>query len=190
MSGDSGELKSALDIAMEKAQRMGSLSSDEVQNIKYEKLVATGESLAKRYLGGFPLRDIEIELKKRDEHAQVAITSYLVSNLANVLDIRHIDQLDKILYAIQHFIGDTDVSQRITDLFGEYAIAIQKARDEHGDRLGAIKMLELEKLGISGSAVQPAFESSLEWLDIQQELYEENQRRLNELTNTWKRFQS
>ncbi len=190
MSEGSGEIKSALDIAMEKANSNGSLSSDEAQKIEYEKLVATGESLAKRYLSDLPLRDIEIELGKREKQAQETITSYLVSNLADALDIRQIDQLDKVLYAIQHFTGDTDISQKITDVFAEYQVAVQQIREEHGSRLGAVKMQELEKLGISGSAVEPAFESSKEWLEIQQGLDDEHQRRLNELTDTWKKPQS
>lgn len=185
MSESGNEIKSALEIAMEKADRIGSLSREEHKRLHEEKLASIGKTLAKQYLSGVPLRDIELELNKKDKGDLSTVTSYLVSGLVETLDIKVSDALDKILYAVQHFTQDIKVSQKVTELYGDYQVAVQKVREEQGNKLCASKRRELERIGITGSAVEPSFESTAEWSVIQQQMDKNYQDRLRELIKGW-----
>ncbi|MEE8470617.1 MAG: hypothetical protein V3S51_04735 [Dehalococcoidia bacterium] len=185
MSSGDDEIKSALDIAMEKAQRLGSLSSEESRRLKEDELAKAGEALAKRYQGGLPLRDIEAQLGKSKEEDRAAVVRYMLAILVDAIDIKQVEGSEKVLVAVQHFSGDPDAVQRIGDLFHEYQEAGEKARQQNLGALEVAKRKELESRGISGSAVQSAAETSLEWLQIQHRLDSQYQERLSELKAPW-----
>ena len=170
MSRNDDKIKSALEIALEKAQKLGALSDEEKDRLKDEELVAAGEALAKRYLNGLPLRDVEAELAGRAEEDRRMISHHLLQHLLDRSDIGHIGRDDNILAAIQHLSGDSAIVQSIRDLHQKYESAIEKAKQENLSALEAAKRNELESMGISGSAVEPAIETSREWMQIQQDL--------------------
>jgi hypothetical protein len=175
------KIKSALEIALEKAQRLGALSEEEKQRLKDEELVAAGEALAERYLSGLPLRDIEIELAERAEEERHTLSHHLLQHLLDKIDIGHIGIDDRIIAAIQRLSGDPGIVQGIRDLIQEYQGSIEKARQENLRKLEAAKRNELESKGISGSAVQPVFETSPEWMRIRQNLDSHYRERFEEL---------
>ncbi|GAG17827.1 unnamed protein product, partial [marine sediment metagenome] len=107
MSGENEKIKSALEIALEKAQKLGALSEEERRRLRDEELVAAGEALAKRYLNGLPLRDIEIELGRRGGDDRRIISRNLLSRLVDKIDMEHIAGGERILAAIQHLSGDS-----------------------------------------------------------------------------------
>lgn len=181
MSSENEKIKSALEIALEKAQKLGALSEEERQRLRDEELVAAGEALAKRYLNGLPLRDIDLELGKRREEDRQIISRNLLSSLVDNIDMEHIAGAERILAAIQHLSGDSGVVQSMRDLLREYQSATEKAWRENGSALEAAKRGELELKGISGSAVDPAIETSPEWLQIRHRLDTDYQERLEEI---------
>ena len=181
MPGKDNEIKSALEIALEKAQRLGALSEEEKQSLKNEELAAAGEALAERYLNGLPLRDIEIELAGRAEQDRRITSHHLLNHLLDRIDMVPVERNDKILNAIQQLSGDSGIVQSIRDLIQEYESAIEKAKRENLSALETAKRNELESKGISGSAVQPALETSLEWKQIRQNLDSHYQERLEEI---------
>jgi hypothetical protein len=181
MSSNDDKIKSALEIALEKAQRLGVLSDEEKLRLKDEELVAAGEALAKRYLNGLPLRDIDVELGRRREEDRQIISRNLLSSLVDKIDMEHIAGAERILAAIQHLSGDSGVVQSMRDLLREYQSATEKAWRENGSALEAAKRNELELKGISGSAVDPAIETSPEWLQIRHRLDTDYQERLEEI---------
>src|SRR4030042_1871474 len=126
MSDNDRELKSAFDIALERASKLGGISSDEKQKLQEEKLASIGIALSKRYMSGLPVRDVEIEL-------------------------------------------------------GEYQKAMEKAWQGSQSKLGAVKRKEMKAKGISGSAVEPAIETSTEWLQVEQQLDSTYKKRLEEI---------
>lgn len=178
MSSNDDKIKSALEIALEKAQKLGVLSDEEKYRLKDEELVATGEALAERYLNGLPLRDVEAELAGRAEEDRRMISHHLLQHLLDRSDIGHIGRDDKILAAIQHLSGDSAIIQSIRDLLQEYEGAKEKVRQENLSALEAAKRSDLERKGIAGSAVEPATETSREWIQIQQDLDSHYQERL------------
>ena len=177
MSGDDKELKSAFDIAMERAQRLGGLSSEEKKRLKEGELAEVGDALGKRYLNGLPLRDVELELGKYKEDRQILI-SYLLSSLVDKINLIDPGDVEKILEAIRYFSKRSKVIEGIRDIINEYQIAVEQARQEIQSELGTAKRKELAKKGISGSAVEPAIEASPEWVETSQHLLSEYQKRL------------
>jgi hypothetical protein len=191
MPGNDDKIKSALEIALEKVQRLGALSEEEKQRLKNEEIAAFGKALAERYLSGLTLRDIKVELAERAEEDQRTITHHLLQSLLDRIDILHTGADDKIIAAIQLLSGDTGIEQSLKDLIQEYQGSIENARQENQRKLEAAKRSELESKGISGSAVQPAFETSSEWIRIRQNLdsyyserFEELRQKCTNITDT------
>ena len=75
------ELKSAFDIAMERAEKLGKASPEEIRKLD---LVPQGEKLAARYLKG--QCDLTVELGKYDDEAR----GYVAENVKKVL-LRNLD---------------------------------------------------------------------------------------------------
>mgnify|MGYP001172700461 FL=1 len=179
MSGDGKELKSAFDVAMERAQKLGDLSAQERQRSREEKFRAIGEALGKRYLDGLPLRDVEIEMGRHEEN-RLTVIRYLLSFLLDALALGNSEGAENILAAVQHYSGDSGVVAGIRNLFNEYQKAIEQAWEEKRIKLGAAKRKGLKLRGIFGSAVEPAIETSPEWIEISQRLDASYQKRFEE----------
>ncbi|HEY48563.1 MAG TPA: hypothetical protein G4O13_00775 [Dehalococcoidia bacterium] len=175
------KIKSALDIALERAQRLGAPSEDEKRRLKEEELAAAGEALVKRYLSGLPLRDIDAELARHAEDERETVKRHLLSNLLDRIDVRRGAADEKVLTAIEHLTGDAGTVQAIGKLMKEYNGALEKAQLEKQGALREAKLNELKLKGISGSAVEPAVESSAEWLETQRSLESQYRERLDEL---------
>jgi len=183
MSGNDKELKSAFDIAMERARKLGGLSAEDKIKLKEEELSAVGQALGKRYLSGLPIRDVELELGKYKEDRQILIR-HMLSSLANKINLKDSNDVERILEAIQHFSESPEVVESIRSLIDEYRKAVQRARQEIRRKLGTAKRKELAQKGISGSAVEPAIESGTEWLESSQHLLSEYQKRLERIKHS------
>jgi len=170
MSGENDKVKSAFEIAMERVQKLGSLSDEEKRKLKEEELGPAGKALAERYLSGLPLRDLDIELGRRAEADRSAVRRYAVSHLLEAIDLGNTQEDDRILSAIEHLSGDSGLVGRIKDILQDYRKAIEEARQKNWGRLEAAKRNELALRGVSGSAVEPAVETSPEWLQIRSDL--------------------
>jgi len=181
MPNENDRIKSALEIALEKAQKLGTLSEDEKQRQKDEELVTAAETLAKRYLNGLPLKDIDLELAKHNEQERCIVRNHLLSHLLNSIDIDQAATNEKLLAAIKHLLPESELTQNISDLLHEYRTAVDRTRQDNLGKLEVEKRSELERKGISGSAVEPAIETSSEWLQIKQQLSSHYEQRLNEI---------
>jgi hypothetical protein len=177
MSGEDKELKSAFDIAMEKARKLGGLSAEDKKRLKEEDLSEVGEALGKRYLSGLPIRDVELELGKYKDDRQILIP-YLLSSLVDKISLTEPGDVERILEGIQHFSKSPEVIEGIRGLINEYQTAIERARQEIQTKLGTAGRKELARKGISGSAVEPAIEASSEWLEVSQHLQSDYQKHL------------
>lgn len=184
MPDENDRIKSALEVALEKAQRLGSLSEDEKQRRKDEELVTAAEALAKRYLNGLPLKDVDLELVKHKEEERNVVRNHLLSHLLNSIGINRDATNEKLLAAIKHILPESELTRNISDLLREYRTAVDRARQENLGKLEAEKRSELEQKGISGSAVEPAIETSSEWLQITQKLNAHYEQRLDQIKRT------
>jgi hypothetical protein len=182
MSGDNKELKSAFDIAMERARRLGGLSAEEKKRLKEEELAQIGKALGERYLSGLPIRDVELELGKYKEDRQILLR-YFLAFLMDKISLTDPGDVEMILEAIRHFSKSPKAIEGIRDIIKEYQASVEQARQEIQSKLGTAGRKELARKGISGSAVEPAIEASTEWLETSQHLLSEYQKRLEGVKN-------
>ena len=140
MAEDNEKVKSALEIALERAQKLGSISSDEKQKLKDAKLESVGLALSRRYLKGLPVRDLETELVKYQDNRQTII-NYLLSYLADEIDMGDPDGTNRILEAIKHFAG-ASAAEKISNLLNRYRSAMKQAWQKNQRKLGAAKRRE------------------------------------------------
>ena len=180
MSSGDDKLKSALDIALERASKLGKMSDEEMRETREKELAGVGEALVARYVKGLPIRDIELELAKYKEDRQ-KIIPYLLDGLWDRLDLENTQEIDKLLSAIEHFTGNSSATERVQSLAIEYRNEVEKTLGKNKNSLEDAKRKELKRKGISGSAVIPIVESSPEWLQIREGLNSRYRKRLEEL---------
>ena len=181
MSSDNDKIKSALEIALEKAERLGSFSGEEKQRRKAEEMASAGESLARRYLNGATLHEVEAELAAREAHEQPAVRDRLLSCLLDEINLSAGSGNDRILAAIAPISGDAEPATTLKDLLRGHQHALEQARRENAGPLETAKIKELEQKGISGSAVEPAIETSDGWVQARQVLDLHFEQRLDEI---------
>jgi DNA-binding transcriptional MerR regulator len=180
MAGSDDQLKSALDIALERASKLGRMSSEEMNAAKEKELAAVGESLAMRYLEGLPIRDIELELAKHKEHRQ-KVVGYLVGGLIDRADPLNREGFKAVSAAIKHFIGTSTVAQQIESLLTEHRDELERTLNEQRSSVEAAELEKLKRRGISGSAVVPNIEASAEWIQVRESAISRYKKRLEEL---------
>ena len=180
MSSGDDKLKSALDIALERAGKLGKMSDEERRGAREKELAGVGEALSERYLKGLPIRDTELELSKYKEDRQ-KIIRYFLDRLWDRLDLGNPREIDKILSAIEHFTANSAIAEGIRSLAIEYRNEVEKTLEKNRNSLEDARRKELKRRGISGSAVIPFIESSPEWLQLQEGMNSRYRKRLEEL---------
>ena len=181
MSGKNNEIKSAFELAMEKAQKLGDLSDEERQKLEDRELREAGDALARRFLNGLPFSDVELELTKYEEKERISISNHILSHILDSIPISPDSQADKVLTAVEYLSGKSEAVHKIKSLQQEYAHILENNLQDNFGLLESIKREELIQIGISGSAVLPAIETSPEWRRIQHELASSYQEKLNQL---------
>ncbi len=174
-------IKSALEIAMEKAQGLGALSDEEKVRLRSGELDSAAEALAQRYLNGAPLSEIETDLAKRGEQELPAVRDRLLRRLLDAIELSPDSGNDRVLTAVEHISGDPGPAQAIRSLLQEHDQALESHRLENAGALEEAKRRELEGKGISGSAVEPAIETSPDRVQARQSLDSGFEQRLQDI---------
>ena len=152
------EIKSAVELAMERTKGLR-LSHEEKEKLKEEEVHSKARSLVNRYLEvDFHLREVEKEIDRVDptqrQHLQDLFLQYLTEAIG--LDRDN----DLIFQGIESYRrGSKNAIQKMEDL-------IQRYQQEKGRKYSKAEkdlLSQLERRGISGSAVQPKVEGSPEW---------------------------
>lgn len=169
-----GELKSAWEIAQEKANKLGRLSPEELEQQREEKCRQIGQAIAQRYLDNLGSLNLGIELDRHPEEEKGLIKRAVASRLIQALDLgsrlatspdttgRHgrVKQnnrsggvylrLEKIIRGIDSLEPKAGaITERVRQLFQEYEEATREARREIERKGREI----LHQLRISGTAV-------------------------------------
>jgi len=149
-----GEIKSAWELAMEKVERLGKLSPEELKRQKEEKCGSIGHVLADKYLGGIGLWQLQVELDKYSAEEKELVKQALKARLVQSIELGNYERLICVIQGIiaVNSVNSavSDVGERIEQLFDEYE------RDEEKE----VRQLEksagevLHQLGISGSAIR------------------------------------
>jgi len=191
-----GELKSAWEIAQEKANRLGKLSAKEKEQQRKQKCHQIGQGLAQKWLDNPETLSLTTELNKRPEEEQELVKKAILSHLIQAIDLKGrsgatLDparysrsgedkpRLEKISQEIVSLEPKSQpIIEEITKLMQEYDAAERKTRQE----LESKTMETLHQLRISGTAVGALnIEATPQWQQAQQRLVEALEPRLNSL---------
>ena len=175
-------IKSAFEIAMEKAERLGKASAEELREMKEGEYASLGEAIAKRYLRGeLGLKQLEIEVKKLQDGRELMLKAML----GEILGSLRPEEPDKAIEAIVVLAEDKERAKETTaeveKLCHEHAGRKGQTYAELREKLEQPIRQELSQLGISGSAIQIDVESAPQWLQAKEEMDVQFQARLSEI---------
>jgi hypothetical protein len=177
-----GEIKSAWEIAQEKANRLGKLSAEEKEQQEKQRYRQIGQALAQKWLDGSQQSNITAELNKHEQKEREIVKQALIEHLAEVIEFttaQGINNTKKVIKAISGLGPELQPkAEEIGQLVQEYEEAEQKIRQE----LESSYRETLHKLRISGTAVDAInIETDPKWQIAHQGLAESFAPKLNDL---------
>jgi hypothetical protein len=146
------DIKSAWEIAQEKASKLGKLSSQEREEQRQEKCRLLGASLADKYLSHNDIRIIKDELNGHGVSDRNLVGNAVVRRLSQSLDFKYLERLpdiSKAILVLQSTAPTKATLEKIEALFQEYQDAEKKQRQEIEEAGGQI----LHQMRISGPAI-------------------------------------
>ena len=177
-----GELKSAWEIAQERANRLGKPSAEEKEQQDRQRYRQIGEVLAQKWLDSSRQPNITVELNKHEEKEREIIKQAVIEHLAEAIEFttaQGINSVKKVIAAISSLGPELQPkAEEIGQLVQEYEDAEQKTRQE----LESNYRETLHRLRISGTAVDAInIEADHKWQVARQGLVEAFTPRLNDL---------
>jgi len=154
-----GEIKSTLELAMERTKRFA-ISEKEKDEMKQKEVLHKATSLFHRYREGhLSLNDILKEIERMERKTAITLKEYLLSQWIDALSLE--DEGEKILKGVESLKERSiaEVTGRFRHLLSQYQSEREKVREKVG-----VQLVEaLKKDGIWGSAVEPKLEGSELW---------------------------
>lgn len=177
-----GELKSAWEIAEERANRLGKLSPEEKEQQEREGYRQIGKMLVQNWLDSYQQLDMTAELNKHEEKERDIIKQAIIEQLVWAIEFsttQPINSVKRVIEAISNLWPELQSkTEEISQLVQEYEGAEQKIREE----VESNYRKTLHKLRISGSAVGVInIKSDHKWQLAMQELIAAFTPRLNAL---------
>jgi hypothetical protein len=150
-----GKLKSAWEIAQEKADRLGKLSAKEMQRQKEQDCHQIGRAIAQRYLDSSEPLPLAIELNKYQEKKDL-VRQATLTHLTQAIDLRFLtsfgmtSKLERIIQGIAAVEPKSQsIIERIRGLVQEY----EQLADKTKRAIETSQRETLHQLRISGTAV-------------------------------------
>jgi hypothetical protein len=156
------EIKSTLEIAMEKMAKLPRLTPEEIREQKAKEFEPRGRAIAERCLEDvLQPADLEIELAKFQDEERELVWSGLQSTLCEAVALEDMGRSRRALEGLQALRPDAGLEERTRALEAIHAEYL----DQRVRTLAEIEKREsegLRALGISGSAIRPNPEASPE----------------------------
>jgi len=177
-----GELKSAWEIAAERAKRLGRLSEEEKEQQERERCVELGRGLAQKWLDSPEAVDLASELEKYSGKEGAMIKEAVLQRLASEIELSSAVALSRS-ERIATTLGQLEPRLRskleeIAALFQEYRRAEEKMSGEIEEKRWQV----LHQLRISGTAVAGVnVAADPQWRQGREKLEEEFQPQLHRL---------
>jgi hypothetical protein len=177
-----GELKSAWEVAQERANRLGKLSAEEKEQQQRQGYRQIGHALAEKWMDGSQRLDVTAELGKYEEKDRDVIKQAMIEHLVEVIgfeDTQVADNVRRIIQAISSLSPELQPrAEEMGQLVQEYELAEQGIRQE----LEGSYRATLHQLRISGTAVGTInIETNPQWQLARHGLVESLTPRLNAL---------
>jgi hypothetical protein len=175
------ELRSAWEIAQERASRLGKLSAEEKEQHELQAYRQIGHALAQKWLDSQQL-DMMAELNQHEEKGRPAIKEAAIEHLADAIDFttaQGVNSLQRIIEGLVTLGPELQPkAQEVGQLAREYEAAEQRIRQE----LESSYRETLHRLRISGTAVGAInLETNPQWQTARQELVAGFASRLDDL---------
>src|SRR4030042_2212146 len=166
-----GELKSAWEVAQERANRLGKLSAEEKEQQQKQGYRQIGQALAQKWMDSSQRLDVTAELGKYEEKDRDVIKQAMIEQLIGVFgfaNIRDIDNMKWVIKAISSLRPELQPwAEEMGQLVQEYELAEQKMRQE----LEGSYRATLHQLRITGTAVDVInIETNSQWQQARQGL--------------------
>jgi hypothetical protein len=175
------EIKSTLEIAMEKIAKLPKLTPEEIREQREKELGPRGKAIANRYLEGtLKETDLETEISLFQEEERDIVRRSLNASLCNAIDLENREQSCRSLSALQVLQQDAGLEEKTRELekiFTDYL----RQQEEGLTELERQERESLRALGISGSAVRPNPEASPESQEKLQVLQQRFRARIEDL---------
>jgi len=177
-----GELKSAWEIAQERANRLGKLSAEEKEQQERQEHRQIGQVLAQKWLDSSQQLNMTAELNKHEEKEREIIKQAVIEHLVEAIEFtttQGINSVKRVVEAISSLGPELQPkAEEMGQLIQEYEAAEQKIRQE----LESNYRETLHQLRISGTAVDSInIEANPQWQLARQGLVEAFTPRLNDL---------
>jgi hypothetical protein len=162
------ELKSAWEIAQEKAGRLGKLSAEEEQQNREENCRQIARGLVQRYMDSPQKENLASELKAHSGEEKKLIRKAILSELIGAMELGNPQKLDAVSRGIASLAPESQPAlEQLSQLAQEYERASINAK--HGLENEGREMLH--RLRISGTAVSHInIETTARWQQNEQSL--------------------
>ena len=176
------EMKSAWELAQERANRLGKLSAQEKEEQERQACRQIGQALAQKLMDGPQRLDVAAELSKHEETARETIRQSTIEHLVEAIELtatKGADNVKGIIRTISSLKPELQPkAEEVGQLIQEYQLAEQKIRQE----LESQTRETLHQLRISGTAVGAInLEDNPQWQPARQGLVDSFAPRLNTL---------
>ena len=179
------EMKSALEKALERAERLGKLSPDEIRERKEEEYTTVGQALADRYLEHGHVKLLKEEANRYSGDKKATVRRAALSRLVEAIDLGDHEASERAMEGVLVLAGEAvagQMRQQIEGLLAEHEKAGEAKYEEQRGEAERRERELLHQLHISGSAVgEINLEASEMLRALSQELYSQFDQRLQQL---------
>ncbi len=181
---DVGEIKSTLELAMEKTKKFA-ISETEREEMKKKEVLENATRLSHRYLEGYlPLNDILRQIERMDKKTAATVKEFLLSQWIDALSLD--GEEETILKGVE-LLGQRnidEVKQKFRRLVSQY----QEEKEKAEEKVKTQRKEVLRKERIYGSAVEPKLEGDELWEKENEKLDRSYQIRLDEIKEQLRRL--
>ena len=172
------QIKSALEIALEKTAHLKRASAEEIRRQKEEDLVILASGVVQKYLRGeYKLKDLASASERHPEKELMsqALWEQLVAAIS-------LEKCDNVLEGLEFLVRDKEAMKQVTakarEISEEFYLEKNKRLHVLSDRIEQSIRQELSQQGISGSSIEIDVESTPQWQQSFHELEALSQARL------------
>jgi hypothetical protein len=152
-----GEMKSAFEKAMEKAEKLGSLSPEEMRERREAECTTLGRAIAERYLGHGQRRLLREEVGRYGGEEQGIVMGAALSRLVEAVDLKSGDAvIGRVLEGLVALMGKGHVVEVIGNVKGllqEFREVKRQTYESEKEGIERDGRELLHRLRIAGSAV-------------------------------------
>ena len=175
-----GEMKSAFEKALEKADKIGKLSPEEMREREEAEYTPVGSAIAERFLGHGHKQILKEELERYSSDENGVVVRAALSLLVKSIDLTSRDLIERSLDGLLTLKGKERIGgtvDRIRILFAEFQEKRKQEYEREEENIQKSERELLHQLRIAGSAVGAINPKASESLNL---VYEQLNSRFNE----------